>query len=331
MDYFPIFLNIRNRPCAVIGGGSVAARKVFLLLAAGGKVNITAPCLCTELLSRKNSGEINHREFTYSIEALEGATLVFAATNDRTLNATISRDAQARALPVNVVDDPEHCSFIMPAIIDRSPVMIAVSSGGSSPVLARLTRARLESFLPERYGQLALLAERFRQRVKEVLPPELRRAFWERALQGPVADLTLAGHIDEAEEKLTALIHTSDPTAITQGEVYLLATGTGDPDLLTFAALRLMQQADIALFDAQVSPAILNLVRRDAERIEVTPLNQQIFAMAKEGKRILRLRVGNPYLFGHDDEEITALNKEGIPWRMAPSANNLQTACVQNK
>lgn len=331
MDRLPIFLDLKGRACAVIGGGEVAARKVSLLLSAGARVTVSAPALCPSLAAEANAGRIAHHAVAYQPAALDDAVLVIAATNDRTVNAAVSRDAQARKLPVNVVDDPELCSFIMPAIVDRSPMIVAVSTGGASPVLARLMRARLESLIPAAFGRLVELADRFRDRVKAALPESRRRQFWESTLQGPVAELAVSGREREAEEQLDAALiaATRGDSTSASGEVYLVGAGPGNPDLLTFAALRLMQQADVVLYDNLVAPAIVDLARRDAERIYVgkrgadhslpqPDINALLVEHAQAGRRVLRLKGGDPYVFGRGGEEIATLAAHGIRFQVIP-------------
>ena len=329
MDYLPIFLKLAGQRAAVIGGGAVAARKAGLLLDAGAQGVVTAPALDEELLELAAAGRIEHRAQAFTPVALDEVTLVIAATDDRDVNAEVSRLARARRIPVNVVDDPELCTFILPAIVDRSPVVIAASTGGASPVLARLLRARLESLIPASYGELAKLAQRFRERVKSALPPSGRRRFWERALSGPIAELVFSGRTEQAEQ---ALARTLDETAAQQaapGEVYLVGAGPGNPDLLTFAALRLMQQADIVLHDKLVSAPILDLCRRDAERIYVgkerahhtmrqEEINALMVRLARQGKRVLRLKGGDPYVFGRGGEEIESLSASCVRFQVVP-------------
>jgi uroporphyrin-III C-methyltransferase/precorrin-2 dehydrogenase/sirohydrochlorin ferrochelatase len=328
VDFLPIFLRIRDRPCLVVGGGAVAARKVELLLQAGGRVTVVAPELGEALQSLHQADRIGYRPAAFSPADLEGCLLVIAATDDPVVNRQVSELCQARAIPVNVVDRPELCSFIMPAIIDREPVLIAVSTGGSSPVLARLLRGRLESLIPAAYGRLATLVAGFRERVKQCIPAPQRRAFWEQVLQGPIAELVLSGREGAAREALTeALQRGGEPPPL--GEVYLVGAGPGDPDLLTFRALRLMQQADVVLYDRLVNPAILELTRRDAERIYVgkardrhilrqEETNALLARLAKQGKRVLRLKGGDPFIFGRGGEEIQTLAGEGIPFQVVP-------------
>jgi uroporphyrin-III C-methyltransferase/precorrin-2 dehydrogenase/sirohydrochlorin ferrochelatase len=343
MDYLPIFLDIKGEPCAVIGGGEVAARKVALLRAAGARVTVTAPDLCPALAELAARGEIAHCAAPFSEAALDGAALVIAATDDRTVNAEVSRLARARRLPVNVVDDPELCSFIMPAIVDRSPVVIAASTGGASPVLARLLRAKLEAAVPAAFGELAKLARRFRARVRELLPDGAqRRAFWERTLQGPIAELVFSGRTHEAEAALerglaAAAAQGADPVA--RGEVYLVGAGPGNPELLTIAALRLMQQADVVLYDNLVSKEVLELTRRDARRIYVgkqranhtlrqEQINALMVELAKQGQRVLRLKGGDPYVFGRGGEEIETLAAAGIRFEVVPGITAANAAAA---
>jgi uroporphyrin-III C-methyltransferase/precorrin-2 dehydrogenase/sirohydrochlorin ferrochelatase len=328
MDYFPIFLDLTDRPCAVIGGGEVAARKVALLRDAGANVTVTAPRLCPALAALAASGSISWRASRFAADALHNVALVIAATDDRAVNAEVSRLACAQNTPVNVVDDPQLCSFIVPAIVDRSPVVIAASTGGSSPVLARLLRARLEALIPAGYGDLAKLAQRFRARVANAVPAAARRGFWERVLQGPIAELVFSGRLRQAEADLEAAVATRTGEAA-PGEVYLVGAGPGNPDLLTFAALRLMQQADVVLHDNLVSAPILALTRRDAQRIYVGKkradhtmrqgeINTLMIELARQGKRVLRLKGGDPYTFGRGGEEIESLAAAGIRFEVVP-------------
>ncbi|MDD3519178.1 MAG: siroheme synthase CysG [Chromatiales bacterium] len=330
MDFLPIFMQLTDRPCLVVGGGKVAARKVSLLRKAGGAVRVVAPALCEELDELARETAIDHVARRFEDTDIDGQMLVIAATDDEQVNRRVSELAGARGIPVNVVDSPELCGFIMPSIIDRSPIQIAVSTGGASPVLARLLRARIESFIPAAYGRLAALVESFRGRVREHLPDgEQRRRFWERMLDGPVTELFLSGREGTAREVLEkALVQGGDARDV-GGEVFLVGAGPGDPDLLTFRALRLMQLADVVVYDNLVSPAILELVRRDAEMIYAgkkrnqhtlpqEKINELLVRLAKEGKRVLRLKGGDPFIFGRGGEEIDSLMQEGIPFQVVP-------------
>jgi len=330
MEFFPIFLDIKSKPCLVVGGGSVAARKVSLLRKAGARVRVVSPQLCSELQALADSGDIEFVQRGFEPVDLEDKVLVIAATDDEAVNATISSLAQARALPVNVVDQPELCSFITPSMIERDPVQIAISTGGASPVLARQLRAKLESSIPSGYGRLAALVEEYRDAVKARFDKvELRRNFWESVLEGRFSELVLSGKMKAAREELERALDEASHVTEPKGEVYLVGAGPGDPDLLTFRALRLMQQADVVVYDRLVSQPILDMVRRDAEfiyagkaradhAIPQEEINMLLARLAKEGKRVLRLKGGDPFIFGRGGEEIETLMEEGVPFQVVP-------------
>ncbi len=330
MNFLPIFFDIRDKGCLIVGGGGVAARKVSLLHRAGAKVMVVAPHLSDEMSEFLDTGQVRHRAREFQDSDLDGQALVIAATDDRSLNLRVSDLAKAHNIPVNVVDNPKLCNFIIPSLIDRSPVQIAVSTGGASPVLARLIRSRLESCTPSAYGRLAELVERYRNKVKARFAKiDRRREFWEQVLQGPVVEKVFAGQDVAAQEMLEQAIDGADEEPQFSGEVYLVGAGPGDPDLLTFKALRLMQQADVVVYDRLVSEPILDLVRRDAERIyagkerskHVLPqesINALLVGLAKQGKRVLRLKGGDPFVFGRGGEEISSMIEEGIPFQVVP-------------
>ncbi len=330
MDYLPLFFSIKNKPCLIVGGGNVAARKAGLLIQAGARVTVVAPELCDELKQSANRNEIQHQARQFHIDDVAGNVLVIAATNHKAINRTVTEQSRRLGIPVNVVDSPADCDFILPSIIDRSPVQIAVSTGGASPVLARLLRSRLESCTPSAYGRLAKLVESYRGRVKQKFSEgEQRRNFWEQILQGPVAEMVFAGRDDAAQKLLEQAIDNASYQPEFSGEVYLVGAGPGDPDLLTFRALRLMQQADVVVYDRLVSEPILELIRRDAERIyagkqrsqHAIPqenINELLVRLAKQGKRVLRLKGGDPFVFGRGGEEIETLIEEGVPFQVVP-------------
>lgn len=326
MQFLPLFHKLQDRPVLVVGGGEVALRKARLLAEAGACLRVVAPDIRSELQAMAGEQGVFLRG--YQSDDLQGVGLVIAATDDEPLNARISAEAQALGIPVNVVDAPALCSVIFPAIVDRSPLIVAVSSGGDAPVLARLIRAKIETWIPASYGQLANLGKRFRERVKQLFPDvQQRRVFWEDVFQGQIAESVFAGKPEEAERLLEARVAGAAPRAL--GEVYLVGAGPGDPDLLTFRALRLMQQADVVLYDRLVAPAIIDLCRRDAERIYVgkrradhavpqEQINQLLIDLAKQGKRVLRLKGGDPFIFGRGGEEIEQLAAEGVPFQVVP-------------
>ena len=327
MKYLPVFYDISDNSCLVVGGGAIAARKAELLQRAGGRVRVVAPRIGTRMAELAADIEIVKRAFDDS--DIEGMICVIAATDDADINAGIARLAKSRNIPVNVVDDPALCSFIVPSIIERGPVQIAVSTGGVSPVLARLLRARLEATLPGAYGELAKLAEERRGSVKQALPDvDSRRRFWESVLEGEVAELVFAGRFEDARELFTRQLENFDRRG-PEGEVYLVGAGPGDPDLVTFKAFRLMQQADVVVYDRLVSQPILELVRRDAERIYAGKaksnhaiaqenINQLLVRLARQGKRVLRLKGGDPFIFGRGGEEIAELIDEKIHFQVVP-------------
>jgi len=325
VDYLPVFHKIRGKRCLVVGGGEVGTRKAGVLLEAGAQVRVVAPEISEEL--RAQAG-IEIVQAAFAPAHLDGVVLVIAATDNREVNRQISELAQARNLPVNVVDDPELCAFIMPAIMDRSPLMVAFSSGGASPVLTRMMRGKLETVIPQNYSRLAGFAERFRETVKQrVTDPTKRRIFWENVFEGVVAEKVLTGDEQTAEAMLQQML--ADEDNIVRGEVYLVGAGPGDPDLLTFRALRLMQKADVVVYDALVSKAIVDMTRRDAERIYVgkkrndhtlpqEEINLLLVRLAQEGKRVVRLKGGDPFIFGRGGEEIETLAVQGIPFQVVP-------------
>ncbi|MFT5781401.1 MAG: uroporphyrin-III C-methyltransferase/precorrin-2 dehydrogenase/sirohydrochlorin ferrochelatase [Pseudomonas sp.] len=328
MDFLPLFHNLKGRTVLLVGGGEVALRKGRLLADAGAVLRVVAPQIDAQLLSMAAVSHGQGELRGYQETDLAGVCLVIAATDDQALNAQVSQHAQTRGIPVNAVDAPALCSVIFPAIVDRSPLIVAITSGGDAPVLARLIRAKIETWIPAAYGQLAGLSKRFRAQVKGLFPDvQQRRVFWEEVFQGQVAESVFAGKLGEGERLLEEKIAGAAPKSL--GEVYLVGAGPGDPDLLTFRALRLMQQADVVLYDRLVAPEIVELCRRDAERIYVgkrrsehalpqEQINQQLVTLAKQGKRVLRLKGGDPFIFGRGGEEIEELAAHGIPFQVVP-------------
>jgi len=325
MDFLPIFMNVKDRSCLIVGGGEVAQRKASVLLDAGAMVKVVAPEISGAFADMPDVECVMDR---FQPGHLDGAVLAIAATDDRAVNREVSQQARARNIPVNVVDNPDLCTFIMPSILDRSPLMVAFSSGGASPVLARMLRGKLETMIPQGYGRLTAFCARLRGIVKtRIADPARRRVFWENVLEGAIAEKVLAGDEAGAEAMLLSLLESAD--AVPAGEVYLVGAGPGDPDLLTFRALRLMQKADVVVYDNLVSKPIVEMTRRDATRIFVGKqrgnhtlpqgeINALLVRLAQEGKRVLRLKGGDPFIFGRGGEEIETLARHAIPFQVVP-------------
>jgi uroporphyrin-III C-methyltransferase/precorrin-2 dehydrogenase/sirohydrochlorin ferrochelatase len=325
MDFLPIFMKVNGQLCLVVGAGEVAVRKVSVLLDAGAKVKVVAPEFAPAFATMAGVECVAQ---SFQASHLDAAVLVIAATNDSAVNRAVSHLAHLRNIPVNVVDSPELCSFIMPSILDRSPLVVAFSTGGASPVLARLLRGKLETMIPHGYGRLTQFCARLRDTVKtHVATSAGRRIFWETVLEGVIAEKVLAG--DEAGAEALLRDQLTHDKSGSHGEVYLVGAGPGDPDLLTFRALRLMQKADVVVYDNLVSSAILEMTRLDATRIFVgkaranhtlpqEEINTLLVKLAKQGKRVLRLKGGDPFIFGRGGEEIETLAEQGIPFQIVP-------------
>lgn len=330
MEYLPLFVDLNDRACLVVGGGEIAARKASLLLKANAKVTIVAPALSPSTQSLVDSEQVTWLDTIFADTHLDEQSLVIAATDKNDVNKKVYQQAKANNVLVNVADCPELCDFILPSILDRSPLVVAISSGGHSPILARQLRARLETLIPPSYGRLANLVGGYRDAVKAKFSKlDMRRRFWETILQGQVADHVLAGRDELGEQTLQAILDDASSDELQQGEVYLVGAGPGDPELLTFKALRLMQQADIVFYDRLVSKDVLALVRKEAEHVYVgkqrawhtvrqEEINQLLLEHAKQGKRVLRLKGGDPFIFGRGGEEIETLAAENIHFQIVP-------------
>jgi len=335
MDYLPIFLRVQGRLAVVIGGGAVAARKAELLLKCGANVRLVAPQLAASardlLRDHGSAAQISHLCAAFAADHLDGAALCIAATDSPEINEQVSRAARARGLPVNVADNAELSDFILPAIVDRAPLVVAVSSAGTAPVLARRVREQIESLLPARLGALARFAGRQRAQVNAALQPALRRSFWERFFRSTATVERLVEDEAAAARAFTAQLadFRSNADAPQRGEVYLIGAGPGDPDLLTLRALQLLQQADVLLYDRLVAPAILDRARREATRIFVGKdvgesslaqerINELLIEHARRGLKVARIKGGDPMIFGRGGEEIAAVARHGIPVTVVP-------------
>lgn len=328
METLPLGFRLRGQRVLLVGGGDIAARKASLVLRAGGVITLVAPEVLDSLAGEvgQGGGEVLRRAF--APDDVRGSVLVIAATDDEAVNRAVSEASQAAGIPVNVVDAPALCTVIFPAIVDRSPLLISISSNGVSPVLARRLRGKIESLIPAAYGRLAALMGEFRHLAKSHYPDaSARRAFWESVLDGEIPECVFGGRIDEARALLARRLEKPDDKP--SGEVYLVGAGPGDPDLLTFKALRLMQQADVVVYDRLVSAPILDLCRRDAEKIYVGKaradhalpqegINALLVRLAQEGKRVCRLKGGDPFIFGRGGEEIEELADAGVPFQVVP-------------
>lgn len=328
MDYLPIFCRLDNKPVLLVGGGEVAERKARLLLDAGAHLTVVAPELDPELAELAANGSIEWLAGEFAPAQLAGKWLVVAATDRREVNALVYQSANQARIFANVVDDPKRSSFIMPSIIDRSPLMVAISSGGKAPVLARLLREKLEALLPQHLGAVAVFAGSLRERVKaRFASMGERRHFWERLLGADRLGQALARGDGASANQLADSLFAEESQ--TGGEVVLVGAGPGDPGLLTLHALRQMQQADVVVYDRLVSDEVMALVRRDARRIFVGKqagnhcvpqegINQLLLDEAKKGQRVVRLKGGDPFIFGRGGEELETLVGSGIGFQVVP-------------
>jgi uroporphyrin-III C-methyltransferase/precorrin-2 dehydrogenase/sirohydrochlorin ferrochelatase len=330
VDYFPAFLNLRGRQCLIVGGGDVALRKARLLLSAGAVVRVVAPetnSAFAEFLDR-NAVRVMRRKFRDC--DVVGNWLVVSATGDVAVEKAVYEAATAAGVFCNSVDDKSNCSYMTPAIVDRSPVVIAVSSGGGAPVLARRIRAKIEMLLPKKLGRLASLASQWRTRVMGRLDNLVsRRRFWEAVFDGPVADFIIGGHIDKAEQEMARLLADFERAPLQPGKAWLVGAGPGDPNLLTVRALQILQAADVILHDRLVSDEVLALARRDVDFIPVgkspgcradsqPEINELLVSLVRAGKRVCRLKGGDPFIFGRGGEELEALAAADLPHEVVP-------------
>lgn len=334
MDIFPISLKLQQQPCLIVGGGRIAYRKAVLLAKAGAQLTVCSPEIEDDLLSLVNQTQGQYLNSVYhesvyqeNAIALRQFRLVIAATNDKAVNQAVFEACEAENILVNSVDDPPHCRFMVPAIIDRSPLVISVASNGTSPVLSRQIRTQLESSIPYGMGKLAEFSGKWRAAVKaKIVNPDERRIFWEDLYASPLKEQVFNDNLTEANRLIEqALLEWKQP----KGEVYLVGAGPGDPELLTLKALRLMQQADVVIYDRLVSQPIMDLCRRDAEKIYVGKarsnhavpqegINALLVKYASEGKRVCRLKGGDPFIFGRGGEEIQELFAAGVAFQVVP-------------
>jgi uroporphyrin-III C-methyltransferase/precorrin-2 dehydrogenase/sirohydrochlorin ferrochelatase len=328
MQHLPIFLDVQAAPALLVGGGRIAARKLALLRSAGANVTVVAPAACPEIAGQAARSELAWHARAFEPRDIAGTRVVFAATDDTAVNDAVAQAARAAGIPVNVADDGERSSFILPAIVDRSPLLVAVSSGGVAPKLATAVRARIEALLDQSWARFAQFAERWRQSIRARRPAlAARRRLYEWLLDGPVAEAVRAGREPEADRLLAAALAAEAPPP--RGFVSLVGAGPGDPDLLTLKALRALQSADVILTDRLVGPEILARARREAEVVDVGKgargagasqerINRLLVHHARRGRRVVRLKGGDPLVFGRGGEEATWLARHGIPFEIVP-------------
>lgn len=330
MRYFPVFIDTKAMQVLVVGAGEVAARKLELILKSDASVTVVAPWMCDTVKAYANNPRVTLVKRAFVDDDLIDKAMVFVATSDGVVNEYVHDQARAREVLVNVVDNTPLCQFITPSIIDRSPIVVAMSSGGVAPVLLRYLRQKLETVIPGNIARLGSFSEKFREKVKATLSGvTARRYFWEDILDGDIAEMVEKGQDDKAQKAFLEALDAAKEEKKTQGQVYLVGAGPGDPDLLTFRALRLMQKADVVVYDRLVSPAILELVRRDAEKIYVgkaksnhtlpqEQINSLMVEEAKKGNRVVRLKGGDPFIFGRGGEEIEELIAANIDFQVVP-------------
>jgi len=328
VDIFPISLKLQQQPCLIVGGGHIAYRKAVLLHKAGAVIHVIAPDIDANLLQLVEESQGQYIQALYPAQMqLNDYRLVIAATDDYAVNTQVFEDCEALKILVNSVDDPPHCRFMVPAIVDRSPLVISVASNGTSPVLSRQIRTQLETSIPHGMGKLAEFSGKWRAAVKaKISNPDERRVFWEDLYASPLKEQVFHDNLTEADRLIEqALLEWKTP----KGEVYLVGAGPGDPELLTLKALRLMQQADVVIYDRLVSPAIMELCRRDATKIYVGKarsnhavpqegINALLVEYASKGQRVCRLKGGDPFIFGRGGEEIQELFAAGVPFQVVP-------------
>ena len=330
MRQFPAFFNLEGARIVVFGSGEEAARKLRLFEGSGADAVLVGGFKDAAFAAEFDSWVETFPEASMAA-ALTGARLAIIAEADDTARAEALAAVRARGIPVNVVDQPEDCDFTVPSILDRGEIVAAIGTGGAAPVIAKSIRGKLEALLPQRIGDLASLARGLRGFVAEAIPDKsARRRYWERALSGPAAEAAYAGDLERAE---TLLRQQARLAGRTRGVVHIVGAGPGDPELLTLKALRLIQEADVVYYDRLVSPDIIGLIRRDAARVPVgkskgdhsvpqTEIHARLIASAREGLRVVRLKGGDPFVFGRGGEELEAVRAEGIEAHVVPGISS---------
>jgi uroporphyrin-III C-methyltransferase/precorrin-2 dehydrogenase/sirohydrochlorin ferrochelatase len=330
MNYLPLFIDTAGKKCLIVGGGNVASRKLIPILKSKMLVTMVSPDITNEILDTiKGAENFNHEKREFIDSDINDQFLIVAATNDKNVNAYVAKIAKDHNILVNMAEDSSVGNTLIPSVVDRDPIKIAISSGAASPILTRLVKTKLETVIPYSYSKLAEVMMEYRSKVKDTFSKIIdRRNFWEVFLDGPVSEMVLSGQIDKAKKALDQSLLEKKILKRT-GEVYLVGAGPGDPELLSFKALRLMQKADVVIYDRLVSEPIMNLIRQDAEKIYVGKqradhampqenINQLLARLALEGKKVLRLKGGDPFIFGRGGEEIESLIHDDIPFQIVP-------------
>lgn len=330
MDYLPVFMDVKGGDVLVVGAGEIAVRKIRLLRKAGARVTVVAPDAAPEIRAQWEAGDLGWQKRHFRDSDVDGRAIVYAAIGRPEVDEAVSAAARAAGIHVNAVDRPDLCTFITPSIIDRDAIVVGISTGGAAPVLARDLRSRIEALLPANLGRLAAFAATFRDAVKANVPGEGgRRRFWERFFRGPIAELVLRGDEKAARERMVAAVNRPGRKGSDTGIVHIVGAGPGDPDLLTFKAMRALQNADVVLYDRLVAPEILDYARRDADRIDVgkakgrcsatqDEINALMVKHARAGDRVVRLKAGDPFVFGRGGEELEVLQAHGVDAEVVP-------------
>lgn len=337
LSVFPAFFRVEGRTAAVFGNGDEAFAKVRLLMNTQAKIVVYAQAPEADYHSFLIANRIATVRGAFSAEQVKGATLVFAATGDAEADRAIVDAARAERIPANAVDQPDYCDFYTPALVNRAPVAVAIGTEGAGPVLAQMIRAQIDQMLSPSLGKLAELATRYRKPVDRLVPRGVaRRVFWRRFFSGPVADAVNAGHINQAEQAADSLLQSSREV---EGRVWLVGAGPGAEDLLTLRAQRVMMEADVIVYDALVPQAIVDMGRRDAERLSVgkrkgchsksqEEINDLLVQLGREGKRVVRLKSGDPLVYGRAGEEMAAMRAAGVPYEIVPGITSAFAAAA---
>ncbi|TXH80002.1 MAG: uroporphyrinogen-III C-methyltransferase [Rhizobium sp.] len=337
LSVFPAFFRVEGRVAAVFGNGDQAFAKARLLMNTQAKIVAYVQAPEADYHAFLIANRIETVRGAFSPDQIDGATLVFAATGDAETDRAIAAAARVRKIPANAVDQPDYCDFYTPALVNRAPVAVAIGTEGAGPVLAQMIRAQIDQMLSPSLGKLADLATRYRKPVERLVPRGFaRRIFWRRFFSGPVADAVNAGHVPQAVQAADELLHSSRAV---EGRVWLVGAGPGAEDLLTLRAQRVMMEADVIVYDALVPQAIVDMGRRDAERLSVgkrkgchsksqEEINDLLVQLGREGKRVVRLKSGDPLVYGRAGEEMAALRAAGIGYEIVPGITSAFAAAA---